>query len=171
MASPPSWDCTRAEVSEHVDKFDYGLDDDDVPGGQPPSRGLPNPKSKFEMNQDDDYEGPPQPHGQTEMVDANSPMAPYFKLYRWHPFTELFCVIAEWFEDVEEVNLTKGQLALKQRAKLKQEHPIMFRGAVTLDLLLLLLVVIVLCSAVIYIALSAVGVNIETIKIPIPWFN
>ena len=118
MASPPSWDCTRAEVSEHVDKFDYGLDDDDVPGGQPPSRGLPNPKSKFEMNQDDDYEGPPQPHGQTEMVDANSPMAPYFKLYRWHPFTELFCVIAEWFEDVEEVNLTKGQLALKQRAKL-----------------------------------------------------
>lgn len=153
-----------------MDEFSDELRDDARPLQQPPSQGLSNPGLKVEMNKDDDYQGPPTPHGNSAVVDSSSPMAPYFKLYRWHPFTELFCVIAEWFEDVDGDGLTKGQLALKQRAQLKREHPWMFSGAATLDLLLLLIVVAALCAAVAYIALSAVGVRIEVVKIPIPWF-
>lgn len=153
-----------------MDEFIDGLSDDSQPPQAQPSKGLLNPGSKSEMNKEDDYQGPPTPHGHSAMVDSSSPMAPYFKLYRWHPFTELFCVIAEWFEEVDGEGLTKGQMALKQRAQLKREHPWMFSGAATLDLLLLLIVVTALCAAVAYIALSAVGVRIEVVKIPIPWF-
>lgn len=144
--------------------------DDEYPNtGQARKTNLPTPPKSSEIDSDDAYQEPDSPHGNGAMLDSTSPMAPYFRLYRWHPFTELFCVIAEWFIEVPDENLTKKQVALRQRAQMKKDHPVMFRGATILDLLLLLFIVTALCVAVVYIALSAIGVDIEVVRIPLPW--
>lgn len=106
--------------------------------------------------------GAPSPHGNHGSISQDSPVASYFNLYRWHPFTELYCVIGEWFEP--------GESPIEQRRKMRQHHPLGFRAAVALDYALLLFIVVLIISAVLFVALRAVGVSVEIVKIPIPWF-
>lgn len=161
-----------------MNKFDEGswgdLGDDEMPAKAPgPRKNLRRPSSPVELESDEDYPLAGSPHSSESVVASSSPMAPYFRLYRWHPFTELFCVIAEWFEDVPEPPINNKQFALQQRSAMKKKHKWMFRGAVMLDFVLLFFIVVSLCLAVLYVALSAAGIEfeLERVRISIPYLG
>lgn len=105
----------------------------------------------------------PNPHKSNGHFSAESGVSNYFNLYKWHPFTELFCLIAEWFEP--EVN------DIDQRQAFARKHPGYFKFAVLADFMLLVSVVLGILAAIVYVALRAIGVDfeIEVIRIPIPW--
>lgn len=160
------------------DNNDRELSDEEYPAdSRPVQKRIAVPTNVAEIATDNEYQDAGSPHARDMVVDSSSPIAPYFRMYRWHPFTELFCAIAEWFEDVTDAALSKKQFDLKQRSRMKEKHKYMFYGAAFLDLLLLLFIVVALCGAVIYVALSAVGIDVKNViethplRIPVPTFD
>lgn len=105
----------------------------------------------------------PNPHKSNGQLSVDSGVSNYFNLYKWHPFTELFCLIAEWFEP-ENTDII-------QRESFARKHPGFFGFAMIADFTLLLLIVLGILIAIIYIALRTIGIEIEVevVRIPIPW--
>lgn len=105
----------------------------------------------------------PSPHQNNGHINGDSPVAGYFNLYKWHPFTELFCVIAEWFEPHED--------DVEQRKMFAEKHPGYFRFAMFADFALLLLIVAGILGAILFVALRTIGIDIEieVIRISIYW--
>lgn len=96
----------------------------------------------------------PSPHGDDAKVGKDSPVYTYFRLYKWHPFTELFCLLAEWF--------TVAKTEIEQREKFAERHKILFRISVFLDYLLMGLIIIGILGAIIFVMMRTVGIEIAT---------
>lgn len=105
----------------------------------------------------------PNPHETKNGIAGESAISGFFHLYRWHPFTELFCVIAEWFED--------GETDISQRSAFAQKYAKTFMAAVVLDFLVLLFIVVTVLLAIGILALRAAGIEIEVVKVYVPWFR
>lgn len=105
----------------------------------------------------------PNPHKSNGHINGDSPVAGYFNLYKWHPFTELFCVIAEWFEPDDH--------DVEQRRLFAEKHPRYFAFAMFADFTLLLLIVLGILGAILFIALRTIGIDIgiEVIRVPVYW--
>lgn len=138
------------------DEFEpTNLDDDQVAPSQG-TKDLEVPPGARDVNQRGQFE-------HSNPVGRESPIAPYFGLSRWHPFTELFCSIADRIEPGEDV--------IEARRSFAQKRAKSFTTALVLDYIVQIVAVIGIIAAIGFIALRAAGVDIEIVKIYIPWFR
>ena len=98
---------------------------------------------------------------QQNPVGRESPIATYFGIARWHPFTETFCSIADRVEPGKDV--------IETRKRFSDKHPHFFRFAMWMDYFVQALVVAGILAAIVFIALRAAGVDIEVLRIPFWW--
>lgn len=123
--------------------------------------GINPPSSVRDLTQNNSQA--PNPHNGNGGVSKDSAVSGYFNLYKWHPFTELFCVMAEWFEpDTHDI---------LQREAFAKKHPRYFKFAIFADFALLALIVAGILAAIVYVALRAIGVDfaLDVVRIPIYW--
>lgn len=123
--------------------------------------GIDPPSSVKDLTQSNSQA--PNPHNGNGSVSKDTAVSGYFNLYKWHPFTELFCAMAEWFEPETHDIL--------QREAFAKKHPKYFNIAIFADFALLALVVVGILAAIVYVALRAIGVDFEldVVRIPIYW--
>mgnify|MGYP006947041834 FL=1 len=87
-----------------------------------------------------------------EVVGKGTPIAPYFGIYRWRPFVEWFCSIADRVEPGEDV--------IEARAKFTLKHKCYFQVAMFLDLFLEMVIVMLMIIAITLLALRALGFDL-----------
>ncbi|AKK04556.1 hypothetical protein CMUST_01030 [Corynebacterium mustelae] len=141
-----------AVINRHRDSDDENHIGDDEPIKPRESAPMPvsPPHTKSEIES-----GSSQVESLSEKFVGNGqdPIVKYFWLYKWHPFIESFCKVAEWLEPADN--------PVQARVQFKEKHSSVFKVAFVLDGLLKLTVLCALFFAIALVGLRAVGLEFD----------